>query len=157
MSFTLFPIGHVRGGRTEAVDDDWGASRARIALAPDRFTPDALAGLADFSHAEVIFVFDQVPDDRIETGARHPRNRQDWPLVGIFAQRGKNRPNRLGLTTCRIIGVEGLSVEVEGLDAIDGTPVLDIKPVMREFLPRGTIDQPDWVGELMADYWQKPG
>lgn len=157
MSFTLFPIGHVRGGRTEAVDDDWGASRALIALDPDRFAPDALAGLADFSHAEVIFVFDQVPDAKIETGARHPRNRSDWPLVGIFAQRGKNRPNRLGLTTCRIIGVEGLSVEVEGLDAIDGTPVVDIKPVMREFLPRGTIDQPDWVAELMADYWAKPG
>jgi tRNA (adenine37-N6)-methyltransferase len=157
MSFTLFPIGHARGGRTEAIDDGWGASRAAITLDPDRFTPDALAGLADFSHAEVIFVFDQVPDAKIETGARHPRGRTDWPLVGIFAQRGKNRPNRLGLTTCRIVRVEGLTVEVEGLDAIDGTPVLDIKPVMREFLPRGTIDQPDWVGELMADYWQKPG
>jgi len=157
MSFTLFPIGHVRGGRTEAVDDDWGASRAAIVLDPDRFTPDALAGLADFSHAEVIFVFDQVPDAKIETGARHPRNRTDWPLVGIFAQRGKNRPNRLGLTTCRIAGVDGLTVEVEGLDAIDGTPVLDIKPVMREFLPRGAIDQPAWAGELMAGYWQKSG
>lgn len=155
MSFTLFPIGHVRGGRAEAVDDDWGASRATVTLDPDRFTPDALAGLADFSHAEVIFVFDKVPDDRIETGARHPRGRSDWPLVGIFAQRGKNRPNRLGLTTCRIVGVEGLTVEVEGLDAIDGTPVLDIKPVMREFLPRGAIDQPGWVGELMAEYWAK--
>lgn len=155
MSFTLFPIGHVRGGRTEAVDDDWGASRAAITLDPARFAPDALAGLTDFSHAEVIFVFDQVPDAKIETGARHPRGRSDWPLVGIFAQRGKNRPNRLGLTTCRIVGVEGLTVEVEGLDAIDGTPVLDIKPVMREFLPRGTIDQPAWVGELMAEYWAK--
>lgn len=157
MSFTLLPIGHVRGGRADAVDDDWGASRAAIDLDPDHFTPNALAGLADFSHAEIIFVFDQVPDDRIETGARHPRNRQDWPLVGIFAQRGKNRPNRLGLTTCRIIGVEGLSVEVEGLDAIHGSPVLDIKPVMREFLPRGAIEQPTWVGELMADYWRRPG
>jgi len=157
MSFTLLPIGHVRGGRAEAVDDDWGASRATITLDADRFTADALAGLADFSHAEVIFVFDKVPEAKIETGARHPRNRKDWPLVGIFAQRGKNRPNRLGLTTCRIIGVDGLTVEVEGLDAIDGTPVLDIKPVMREFLPRGAIDQPAWVGELMADYWRKPG
>ncbi|MBL8650738.1 MAG: SAM-dependent methyltransferase [Sphingopyxis sp.] len=157
MSFTLFPIGYVRGGRAAAVDDDWGASRAAIDLDPARFTPDALAGLADFSHAEVIFVFDQVPPEKIETGARHPRGRSDWPLVGIFAQRGKNRPNRLGLTTCRIVGVEGLSVAVEGLDAIDGTPVLDIKPVMREFLPRGTIDQPDWARELMAEYWAKPG
>lgn len=155
MSFTLTPIGHVRGGRAEAVDDDWGASRAAIVLDSESFTPDALAGLADFSHAEVIFLFDKVPPERIETGARHPRGRADWPLVGIFAQRGKNRPNRLGLTTCRIVAVDGLSVEVEGLDAIDGTPVLDIKPVMAEFLPRGELRQPGWSRALMADYWTK--
>jgi tRNA (Thr-GGU) A37 N-methylase len=155
MTFTLTPIGHVRGGRADAIDDDWGASRATIAIDPARFTADALAGLADFSHAEVIFLFDKVPDEKIETGARHPRNRADWPLVGIFAQRGRNRPNRLGLTTCRIVGVDGLSVEVEGLDAIDGTPVLDIKPVMTEFLPRGDIRQPDWSHALMRDYWIK--
>ena len=145
MSFTLTPIGHVRGGRADAIDDDWGASRATIALDPDQFTPDALAGLADFSHAEVIFLFDKVPDDKIETGARHPRGRADWPLVGIFAQRGKNRPNRIGLTTCRIVAVDGLSVEVEGLDAIDGTPVLDIKPYMSSVAPadlrRGWLDE----------------
>ena len=156
MSFTLTPIGHVRGGRADAIDDDWGASRATIALDPDQFTPDALAGLAGFSHAEVIFLFDKVPDDKIETGARHPRGRADWPLVGIFAQRGKNRPNRIGLTTCRIVAVDGLSVEVEGLDAIDGTPVLDIKPVMVEFLPRGDVRQPGWSHELMQGYWVKP-
>ncbi|WP_077147152.1 SAM-dependent methyltransferase [Sphingopyxis sp. KK2] len=154
---SLTPIGHVRGGRAAAIDDDWGASRASITLDPVAFTPDALAGLADFSHAEVIFLFDRVPPEKIESGARHPRGRQDWPLVGIFAQRGKNRPNRLGLTTCRIVAVEGLSVEVEGLDAIDGTPVLDIKPVMAEFLPRGTVRQPDWSRELMAGYWEKDG
>jgi tRNA (Thr-GGU) A37 N-methylase len=101
----------------------------------------------------VIFLFDRVPPERIETGARHPRGRADWPLVGIFAQRGKNRPNRLGVTVCRILGVSGTRLEVEGLDAIDGTPVLDIKPVMREFLPRGDLRQPEWSGALMADYW----
>lgn len=155
MDYTITPIGQVRGGRAEAVDDDWGASRAVIALDPARFGPDALAGLDQFSHAEVIFLFDKVPPEKIETGARHPRGRDDWPLTGIFAQRGKNRPNRLGLTTCRIVAVNGLELEVEGLDAIDGTPVIDIKPVMREFLPRGEVRQPAWVGELMAEYWDK--
>lgn len=155
MDYTITPIGHVRGGRAEAIDDDWGDSRATIALDAARFGPEALAGLADFSHAEVVFLFDQVPPDKIETGARHPRGRQDWPLVGIFAQRGKNRPNRLGLTTCRIVAVSGTALEVEGLDAIDGTPVIDIKPVMREFQPRGELRQPTWVGELMAEYWDK--
>jgi tRNA (Thr-GGU) A37 N-methylase len=153
MEFSLTPIGHVRGGRADPLDDHWGESRAAIDLDAERFGPEALAGLADFSHAEVIFLFDRVPPERIETGARHPRGRADWPLVGIFAQRGKNRPNRLGVTVCRILGVSGTRLEVEGLDAIDGTPVLDIKPVMREFLPRGDLRQPEWSGALMADYW----
>ena len=147
------PIGFVRGGRADAVDDDWGASRARIELDPARFGPEALAGLGDFSHVEVIFVFDRVPDEKIETGARRPRGRPDWPRVGIFAQRGKNRPNRLGLCTCKIVAVDGLAVEVEGLDAIDGTPVVDLKPAMRGFLPRGEIVEPAWAGEIMKDYW----
>jgi tRNA-Thr(GGU) m(6)t(6)A37 methyltransferase TsaA len=119
--------------------------------------PEALAGLDAFSHVEIIFVFDKVAPDKIETGARQPRGRQDWPLTGIFAQRGKNRPNRLGVTVCKILSVEGTSLHVEGLDAISGTPVVDIKPVMREFLPRGEVRQPEWAGELMAAYWQSPG
>ena len=150
---TLRPIGHVRGGRAEAIDDDWGAVRAVIALDPESFGPEALAGLADFSHLEVLFYFHGVPETKIETGARHPRGRTDWPLVGIFAQRGKNRPNRLGLCACKILSVSGLNIEVQGLDAIDGTPVLDLKPVMREFLPRGEVTQPAWATELMRDYW----
>ena len=153
MTFAFDPIGHVRGGRGQPVDDDWGGSRARIELDPARFGPDALAGLADFSHLEVIFVFDRVGEAEIEYGARHPRGRADWPRVGIFAQRGKNRPNLLGLCTCRILGVDGLAVEVEGLDAIDGTPVVDLKPAMAEFLPRGALREPAWAAELMKDYW----
>jgi len=146
-------IGFVRGGRSEAVDDDWGASRARIELDPSRFASDALAGLDAFSHAEVLFVFDRVGEREIEYGARHPRGRADWPKVGIFAQRGKNRPNRIGLCTCRILGVDGLALEVGGLDAIDGTPVLDIKPVMRGFLPREEVLEPAWATEIMKEYW----
>ncbi|HEY2659655.1 MAG TPA: SAM-dependent methyltransferase [Caulobacteraceae bacterium] len=152
MSLTLEPIGVVRGGRDKPVDDDWGRSRARLVL-DDRFTADALVGLEGFSHAEVIFVFDRVLDDKIETGARRPRGRADWPLVGIFAQRGKNRPNRLGVTVCRIVSVEGLEVEVEGLDAIDGTPIVDIKPVLSGFLPRGEVREPDWARAIMETYW----
>lgn len=147
------PVGHVRGGRAEAIDDDWGKSRAVIALDAARFTPEALAGLDAFSHVEVIFVFDKVGDNEIVTGARHPRGNKDWPKVGIFAQRGKNRPNRVGLCTCRVVAVNGLSLEVEGLDAIDGTPVLDIKPLMQGFQPRETIREPAWAREIMADYW----
>ena len=101
----------------------------------------------------MIFLFDRVPDEKIEYGARRPRGRTDWPMVGIFAQRGKNRPNRLGLCTCRIVAVDGLAIEVEGLDAIDGAPVMDIKPVLKGFLPRGEVTEPAWAAEIMKDYW----
>jgi tRNA-Thr(GGU) m(6)t(6)A37 methyltransferase TsaA len=154
MDFVIQAVGHVHGGRADPIDDDWGASRSTIELNSHIFTPEALAGLDAFSHVEIIFVFDKVAPDKIEKGSRHPRGRQDWPLTGIFAQRGKNRPNRLGVTVCKILSVEGTSLHVEGLDAISGTPVVDIKPVMREFLPRGEVRQPEWVGELMAAYWQ---
>ena len=70
-----------------------------------------------------------------------------------LTQRGKDRPNRLGVSVCRIEGVEGRDIRVRGLDAVDGTPVLDLKPVMREFLPRGDVRQPAWSRDLMAGYW----
>ena len=95
--------------------------------------------------------------ERVVVGARHPRNNPDWPAVGIFAQRGKNRPNRIGSTLCRVLGVDGRTLHVAELDAIDGTPVLDLKPVMAEFLPRGEICQPEWSRELMRDYWRTRG
>ena len=100
-----------------------------------------------------MYVFDRVDPGKIERGARHPRNNPAWPKVGIFAQRGKNRPNRIGTTICRVERVEGLRLHVTGLDAIDGTPVLDIKPYMAEFGPRGEVRQPSWSHELMAGYF----
>ena len=110
-------------------------------------------GLETFSHADVTFHFHGVPVEEIVTGARHPRNNPDWPEVGVFAQRGKNRPNRLGLATVRILGREGAVLRVRDLDAIDGTPIVDIKPVLRGFLPNGDVRQPAWAEELMRDYW----
>jgi tRNA (adenine37-N6)-methyltransferase len=152
-SIEFSPIGIVHSPVVEPVDDIWGGVQCRIDLDSSRFAPDSLAGLADFSHVEVIFFFHRVPESEIVTGSRHPRNQPDSPKVGIFAQRGKNRPNRVGVTICRLVSVKNLSLEVDGLDAIDGTPVLDVKPYMREFAARGEIRQPQWVGELMAGYW----
>jgi tRNA-Thr(GGU) m(6)t(6)A37 methyltransferase TsaA len=148
----LQPVAQVRGGRLQPEDDSWDREVAEIVLAP-RFGPEALAGLSDFSHLEVIFHFDRVAESEISTGARHPRGRTDWPLAGIFAQRGRNRPNRIGVSICRLLSVEGTRLKVRGLDAVDGTPVLDIKPVMTGFLPRGETFEPEWVSELMKDYW----
>lgn len=153
MSILMTPIGRVEGGRAVPEDDDWGDSRARIVLDPARFDDEALMGLDTFSHAEVIFVFDKVSDDQIVTGARHPRGNTDWPRIGIFAQRGKNRPNKIGVTVCEVVSVAGRVLEVRGLDAIDGTPVLDIKPVMSGFAPRGAVREPAWAKAIMEQYW----
>jgi tRNA-Thr(GGU) m(6)t(6)A37 methyltransferase TsaA len=152
--FVLSPIGMVHSPVVEPLDDTWGGVKCRIDLDSSRFTPDCLLGLADFSHVEVVFLFHRVPDSEIVTGSRHPRDRLDWPKVGIFAQRGKNRPNRIGVTICRLLSVEHLSLAVDGLDAIDGTPVLDIKPYVRQFAARGEMRQPKWVDELMRGYWE---
>ncbi len=148
------PIGKVVSSRAEVRDDLWDAEAVHIELDPVQFGPQALWGLDTFSHVEVLFLMDRVPDDKIETGARHPRNETAWPQTGIFAQRGKNRPNRIGLTICRVLRVDGTAVHLQGLDAVDGTPVLDLKPWVREFGPRGEVHQPAWMTELMKKYWE---
>lgn len=152
-TFTIKAIGQVRCARTAPIDDNWDAFPATIMLDATQFGAEALQGLDAFSHVEVIYVFDQVVDADINTTARHPRGRADWPKVGIFAQRGKGRPNRLGATICQVVSVDGLSLNVIGLDAIDATPVIDIKPVMSGFQPRGAFKEPDWAQEIMSGYW----
>jgi tRNA (adenine37-N6)-methyltransferase len=147
------PIGWVSSSRSEPLDDDWDAVQASVTLDGDRFGPEALKGLDAFSHIEVVYLFDRVAPEKVQTGARRPRGNPGWPAVGIFAQRAKGRPNRLGVSVCRLLAVDGLTVVVHGLDAIDGTPVLDIKPYMTEFAPRGEVVQPAWSHELMAGYW----
>jgi tRNA (adenine37-N6)-methyltransferase len=153
MSIDLEPIGFVRGSRTDAIDDDWDSVSCTIEMDAERFTPESVQGLDAFSHVDVVYHFHLVDESEIVPGARRPRGRSDWPSIGIFAQRGKMRPNRLGVTTCRLIGVDFPSITVSGLDAIDGTPVLDIKPFMKGFAPRGEIAEPAWADELMATYW----
>ncbi|MCW5889049.1 MAG: SAM-dependent methyltransferase [bacterium] len=150
---TIAPVAHVRGSRTDLTDDAWGDVRSRIELVDD-LPAESLDGLDEFSHVEVLFHFHRVAEDAVHRGARHPRGNPAWPRVGIFAQRGKDRPNRLGSTIARIVGREPRALLVEGLDAVEGTPVVDLKPVMAEFLPRGEVRQPAWSQELMARYWR---
>ena len=150
---TLKSIGYVRSQRRDARDDQWAGEVSQIELV-DSFVPDCLNGIEQFSHAEIVYQFHLVDEEKIERGARHPRENPAWPHVGIFAQRGSSRPNRLGVSVAKIMGREGRVLTLAGLDAIDGTPVLDIKPVMAEFLPQGEIRQPQWSHELMKRYWQ---
>jgi tRNA (adenine37-N6)-methyltransferase len=151
-SYPVVPVAVVASSRTEVVDDGWDDVATTISLLPP-FTEEAIRGLRDFSHVEVIYLFDRVGPDAVHTGARHPRGNRDWPEVGVFAQRVKNRTNRIGLSTCEILGVDGIEIRVRGLDAVDGTPVLDLKPYMEEFGPRTAVSQPPWSRELMAGYY----
>ena len=149
----LNPIGKIYNERIDVEDDNWGKVISRIEL-NDECNESALVGIEDFSHIEVIYYFDRVDDKKIITGARRPRNPEHLPETGIFAQRAKNRPNKLGLSTAALIKKEKNILYVKGLDAINGTPVLDIKPVIKEFLPKGEIKEPGWVKEIMKNYWQ---
>ena len=152
MTFTIEPIGIARSPRRELTDDGWGAVDAVIELVPG-VPAESLDGIEGFSHVEVIFVFDRVPADVAVRWTRHPRGNAKWPSVGIFAQRAKDRPNRFGTTIVRLVRREGARLYVQGLDAVDRTPVVDIKPVLAEFLPREAVTQPQWARELMAGYW----
>ena len=80
-----------------------------------------------------------------------PTTRQT--VTPILAQRAKDRPTGIGVTVCRVVGVGPHTIDVTGLDAVDGTPVLDVKPYLAEFGPRGELRQPNWSSELMAEYW----
>ena len=154
MKIEVEPIGYVEAERVHTEDDYWGGAESCIVLS-DRFLPDALEGIDQFSHVEVIFHFDQVNPSEVVWGARHPRNNRDWPAMGIFAQRAKFRPNRIGSTICRVLRTEGVRLHVSELDAVAGTPVLDIKPVLSDFLPRGELRQPPWSREIMSNYWKR--
>ena len=151
--FTVEPIGVVRASRTVSFDDDWDAVESRIELDPGALDADATLGLDAFSHIEVVYLFHLADTSAACRGARHPRGNPDWPRTGILAQRAKDRPNRIGVTVCRLLSVGERTIVVRGLDAIDGTPVLDVKPYLSGFAPRGEVREPAWSVELMAGYW----
>ena len=153
----LKPIGMIHCSRNQAIDDYWGDVVSVIELDSKQFTEESILGLEQFSHIEVLFYMNLVEMEKIEKKARHPRDNTQWPRVGIFAQRAKGRPNCLGVSRCRLLKINGLTLTVLALDAIDKTPVLDIKPYIREYGPSGQTYQPSWASELMTNYYsEKP-
>jgi tRNA-Thr(GGU) m(6)t(6)A37 methyltransferase TsaA len=152
MEIKLNPVATVKNSRNAPVDDHWGAVIAEIELAA-HIPTEAFENISDFSHLEVIYFFDRVDYKDIVYSGR-PRGNPDYPLVGIFGQRKKDRPNTTGLCTVELLEHKGRTITVKYLDAINGTPVLDIKPVFKEFQPKGEIRQPLWVADLMKNYWK---
>ncbi|MEV6596117.1 SAM-dependent methyltransferase [Actinoplanes sp. NPDC051346] len=151
--FTVEPIAHVVGGRVEPTDDYWGGTHSIIRIDGSRFTSDSTKGLEDFSHLEVVFRFHLTDQSDLNLGARRPRDNPQWPEVGIFGHRNMRRINWLGVSRCHLLKVDGLDLHVEELDAVDGTPVLDIKPWFAEFGPRGEVRQATWTTEMLPLYF----
>jgi tRNA (Thr-GGU) A37 N-methylase len=152
MEISLRPVAFIRNDRPEIADDNWDDFVSTVELAQE-VPSEALRGLEEFSHVEIVFFADWAEDVPPGPWHRHPRGNEDWPDVGVFAQRNKDRPNRILLTTCRVEAVAGRSFTVRGLDGLDGTPVLDIKPVFSWSTPRGEVIAPRWSQELGQSYF----
>jgi tRNA-Thr(GGU) m(6)t(6)A37 methyltransferase TsaA len=147
----LAPIGVVRAPVAAQSDEHWDDVVSEIVL--DASLAAGLLGIEQFSHVIVVFLMHEATFAPETDLVRRPRGRDDLPEVGIFAQRAKHRPNPIGLTAVRIVGREGNVLRVQGLDAIDGTPVLDIKPYFPIFDRVDGARTPAWVDEIMKDYF----
>ena len=153
MEIKLKQVATVKNLRTTPTDDFWGEVISEIELC-DHIPTEAFDAISEFSHLEIIYFFNKVEPGEIVFSSR-PRGNPDYPVAGIFAQRKKDRPNTIGLCTVELLEHRGRTIKVKFLDAIDGTPVLDIKPVFKEYQPKGDIMQPFWVSDLMKKYWEK--
>jgi tRNA-Thr(GGU) m(6)t(6)A37 methyltransferase TsaA len=153
VDYTLIPIAWVQSPRVRPLNDYWRDLESIIEL-DSRFGADALSGLEGYSHLEIVFVMHGVDADDVAMGTQRPRRQEEHPDVGIFAQRDQRRPNRLAVSRCRLVRVDGRRLIVRDLDAIDDSPVIDIKPYMIETSPIGEVSQPEWARALMADYYR---
>lgn len=146
MSITMEPIGTVKNNVTEPIQQQWEEIESELVLNPDLV--EALEGLEEFSHIIVLFWMHRTFPQPGPWGKVHPRKRQDLPLVGLLATRSPIRPNSIGMTVVRLLERRENVLKVRGLDALDGTPVLDIKP----YLPRGDCipgaEFPAWVSQI---------
>jgi tRNA-Thr(GGU) m(6)t(6)A37 methyltransferase TsaA len=151
VAISIEPIGVVKSPVVEGRDEDWGGVTSELHL--DARFADGLRGLEAFSHAVVIFWMHQARFDAAADLVRRPRGRADLPEVGIFAQRAKHRPNPIAITAVTIVERRGALLVVRGLDAIDGSPILDVKPYVPAFDAVAQPRVPDWMERLMVGYF----
>ena len=145
------PIGTVKSPVREGIDSDWGTVESEIHIKEELAA--GLTGLDTFSHIVVVYEMHRYSYTPETDLVRRPQGREDMPMLGIFAQRAKHRPNPIGVTAVRLLGIEGNILKVRGLDAIDETPVLDIKPYFPQFDRIADLQTPEWVDRLMKDYF----
>ncbi len=144
-------IGKVVSPVKQPLDEKWGHVISEIHLKPE--FARGLTGLETFSHVLVLFYMHQSTWDPEADMVRRPQGRSDMPMIGIFAQRAKHRPNAIGTTAVQLISVKNNVVTVKGLDAVDGTPVLDIKPYYPAYDRVDKPIVPEWVDRLMKNYF----
>ena len=150
--FEVHPIGTVRCAVTEMSQGGWAKIDSEIHL--EAQYARGLQGLEGFSHVIVVFFLDRAQGfDPARQLLRRPRGMEDMPEVGVFAQRTKFRPNPIGVTAVKLLGIAGNVVTVRGLDALDGTPVLDLKPYLPPFDRVDEVKTPPWVGHVMEGYF----
>ena len=149
MKIHLEPIGYVANSIDSPIDYGWSNIESKIVL-EEHLTP-ALSGLTDFSHLLIIFWMHKAKSPT--TLQRRPQNRNDMPTVGLFSQRSKHRPNPIGITAVSLVDIRGREIVVLGLDAINGTPVLDIKPYYPQYDLHIEAKVPEWVDRLMLGYF----
>ncbi len=138
--FTLTPIGTVRNEIRTPIVQGWGNVVSDLVL-DERYT-EGLDGIEDFSHVLVIFWMDQAGPPKSLKG--HVQGRKDLPVAGLFARRGPSRPNPIGVTAVRLLHHEKNLLRVQGIDAMDGTFLLDIKPYTPAFDSVENAKIPDW-------------
>ncbi len=145
------PIGVIRSPVTRMSEGGWGQIESEIHL--DEQYASGLQGLEEFSHAMVLFHLHEVSGfDSGKQLLRHPRGMEHLREVGVFAQRTKYRPNPVGVTAVELRTIRGNVVVVRGLDALDGTPVLDVKPYIPMFDRVERARTPDWVVHFTEGY-----
>jgi tRNA-Thr(GGU) m(6)t(6)A37 methyltransferase TsaA len=140
---SLKAIGIVRNEVKQPVRQDWEKVVSEIVV--DSRLTEALDGLEDFSHITVVYWMHQATATGELPTKIHPRGRQELPLVGLFATRSPQRPNPLGITTVRLLERQDNILRVEGLDAIDGTPVIDIKPYLPGYDSVANAKVASWI------------
>ena len=139
---TLKPIGIVRSEIKQPARRDYEEVIADIVINDD--LAEALDGLEEFSHILVLYWMHQAMSGEVPLKI-HPRGKQELPLLGLFATRTPNRPNRIGMATVRLLQRQGNILRVEGLDAIDGTLVIDIKPYIPGYDSVANTKMPLWI------------
>lgn len=139
------PIGVVRSPEIDIARSDWSAVVAEIHLDPTLIA--GLHGITEWSHLDVLFHLNRVAFDAATNLQQHPRDRTDLPLMGIFAIRTQYRPNAIAVSTVELLALRDNVLTVRGLDAIDGTPVLDIKPYTPR-VPPDAVRRPAWLDRL---------